>query len=104
VKVIRDHRGLPIRLTNERLAHILEHPEMAQFEEAITETLTTPEQVVRSLTDPRARLYYRYYAATPVSGKHLCVVVKNLDEDAFVVTAYLTDRVKRGVQLWPEIE
>jgi hypothetical protein len=31
-------------------------------------------------------------------------VVKKLDEDAFVVAAYLTDRVKRGVQLWPEIE
>ena len=104
MKVIRDYRGLPIRLTDERLAHILDHPEMTQLEEAITETLTTPEQVVRSLTDPQARLYYRFYAATPVSGKHFCIVVKKLDEDAFVVTAYLTDRVKRGVQLWPETE
>ena len=104
MKVIRDHRGLPVRLTDERFAHILEHPEMAQLEGSIAETLTTPGQVVQSLTDPRARLYYRFYAATPVSGKHLCVVVKRLDEDAFVVTAYLTDRVKRGVQLWPETE
>lgn len=104
MRLIRDHRGLPIRLTDERLAHILEHPEMARLEEAMTETLTAPERVVQSLTDQQARLYYRYYAATPVSGKHLCVVVKKLDEDAFVVTAYLTDKVKRGVQLWPEIE
>jgi len=31
----------------------------------------------------------------------LCVVVKTLDEDAFVLTAYLTDRIKKGVVLWP---
>lgn len=38
----------------------------------------------------RKRLHYLY------------VVVKALETDAFVLTAYLTDRVKRGVQLWPE--
>ena len=36
-----------------------------------------------------------------VGGKHLCVVVKVRQEDAFVVTAYLTDRVKKGILLWP---
>jgi hypothetical protein len=51
VRLIRDRRGFPIRLTDERLAHILEHPEMARLEEAITETLTAPERVVQSLTD-----------------------------------------------------
>jgi hypothetical protein len=33
---------------------------------------------------------------------HLCVVVKILIDDAFVVTAYLTDRVKKGTLLWPK--
>jgi len=35
-----------------------------------------------------------------VGGKHLCVVVKVHQDDAFVVTAYLTDRVKKGTALW----
>lgn len=35
-------------------------------------------------------------------GKPLCVVVKILIDDAFVVTAYLTDRVKKGTLLWPK--
>ena len=35
-----------------------------------------------------------------VSGKYLCAVVKTRAEDAFVVTAYLTDRVKKGDVLW----
>jgi hypothetical protein len=46
-------------------------------------------------------LYYRYYLRTVVGGKYLCVVVKVLEADAFVLTAYLTDRIKRGVTLWP---
>jgi hypothetical protein len=36
-----------------------------------------------------------------LGGKFLCVVVKTLEADAFVVTAYLTDRIKKEVQLWP---
>ena len=101
MKVLRDHRGLPIRLTDERLAHILQHPEMVGLETAIEETLVQPDRVVQSLSDSQARLYHRGYAATQVGEKYLCVVVKIVGDDAFVVTAYLTDEVKRGVQLWP---
>jgi hypothetical protein len=75
---------------------------MAGLGTAIEETLRTPERVVGSLSDPQARLYYRFYFGTMVGGKHLCVVVKIVNEDAFVLTAYLTDRVKRGVALWPK--
>ena len=32
------------------------------------------------------------------------VVVKVAEDDAFVLTAYLTDKVKKGVQLWPRRE
>ena len=35
-------------------------------------------------------------------GKDLCVVVKIVIDDAFVVAAYLTDRVKKGTLLWPK--
>jgi hypothetical protein len=33
--------------------------------------------------------------------KWLCVVVKYAENDAFVVTAYLTDKPKAGEDLWP---
>lgn len=56
--------------------------------------------MVRSSGDSQARLYYRYYYGTKVGDKHLCVVVKVLGMDAFVLTAYLTDAVKAGVVLW----
>lgn len=47
------------------------------------------------------RLFYEFYAQTIVGGKWLCVVVKYVEGDAFVVTAYLTDKPKSGEDLWP---
>ncbi len=102
MKTLRDHQGLAIRLTDERLAHILEHPEMKGLEGAIEETLLHPERVVESFSDPQARVYYRFYLGTLVGDKFVCVIVKVMGGDAFVLTAYLTDRVKKGVLLWPK--
>lgn len=104
MRILRDHQGLNIRLTEERLAHILEHPEMRGMEQAIEETLLHPERVVQSFSDPQARLYYRFYFGTMVGDKYLCVVVKVADSAAFVLTAYLTDRIKKGVLVWPREE
>ena len=74
---------------------------MASRQEAVVETLREPAVVIQSASDPLPRLYYRFYHRTIVGGKHLCVVVKVRQDDAFVVTAYLTDRIKEGTVLWP---
>jgi hypothetical protein len=76
LKLLRDHQGIEIRLTDERLEHILAHPEMASMEPAVAETLARPERVVRSRSDDEVRLYYRFYPETRVGDKFLCVVVK----------------------------
>jgi hypothetical protein len=104
VRLLKDYRGEQIRLTGERLAHILEHPEMKELEARIAETLRQPERVIQSLADPDANLYYRFYFGTRVGDKFLCVVVKTQHDDAFVLTAYLTDKIKSGVQVWPSKE
>jgi hypothetical protein len=104
MKLLRDFEGLEIRLSDERLGHILEHPEMVGMETAIEATLRQPIAVIQSLSDPEAHLYYRYYVGTMVGDKFLCVVVKVAEDDAFVLTAYLTDKVKKGVRLWPRSE
>ena len=102
MRIVRDFQGLAIRLTDDRLAHILDHPEMAGMEPAIEEALLRPARVVECFSDPEARLYYRFYVGTQVGDKYLCVIVKVRDADAFPLTAYLTDKIKRGVQLWPK--
>ena len=96
----RDFEGRVVRLTEERWAHIKDHPEMTGMENSIAKTLASPEAVIRSLADPKAHLYHRFYVGTKVGDKFLCVVVKIQDDDAFVLTAYLTDKVRRGIVIW----
>jgi hypothetical protein len=47
------------------------------------------------------RLFYAFYPETIVGGNWLCVVVTYASSDAFVITAYLTDKPKLGESLWP---
>ncbi len=98
--ILTDYQNRSIRLTNERLAHILTHPEMAGMESLIADTLKTPKLVRKSRSDNNAELFYRFYTQTLIGDKWLCVVVKYLDDDAFVVTAYFTDKPKKGDDLW----
>ena len=102
MKLLRDHQGRTVRLTAERLVHIREHPEMAGLEQAIADTLRQPTLVIQSTSDQSAVLHYRFYFGTRVGDKWLCVVVKYSALDTFVLTAYLTDKPKKGIQLWPK--
>jgi hypothetical protein len=68
----------------------------------LEETLRAPSVFVESLSDAAPRLYHRFYLGTMVGAKYLCVVVKFSAQDAFVVTAFLTDGVKKGKIVWPE--
>jgi hypothetical protein len=101
VKNFLDYQGRIVRLTQERLAHIVEHEEMRGMESALAETLRHPTFVIGSRTDPSAEMAYRFYTRTTVGDKWLCVVVKYEVNDAFVLTAYLTDKPKKGEQIWP---
>ncbi len=101
MKAVADCFGRDVRLTNERLGHILDRAEMAGMEEAIIQTLQAPSEVRVSRSDVNVRLFYEFYSRTTVGDKWLCVVVKYLAADAFVITAYLTDKLKAGESIWP---
>jgi hypothetical protein len=77
-----------------------DHPEMSGQITKIQNTLKNPDVIVRSKTDPEVELFYRHYDKTPVNEKYLCVVVKVLVNDLFIITAYFTDSIKRGIILW----
>ena len=102
MKVIRDCFGRSVRLTDERIAHILQHPELAGMEEEISRVVQAPVEVRISRSDETVQLFYEYYARMRVGGKWLCVVVKYPRDNAFVVTAYLTDQLKPGESIWPK--
>lgn len=103
MRFLLDYQQKSVRLTDERLAHVMGHPEMWGLESALAEVLCEPERVVVSASDPAVRLYYRLQKGTVVGDKLLCVVVKLAETGAFVLTAYLTDKVKKGGVVWPSV-
>ena len=101
-EVLTDYLGRSVRLTDERRQHVLQHhPEMAECVDKIGSVLAHPERVVRSHFDPESELYYVWQPQTRVGSKYLCVVVVVKESDAFVLTAYLSDSIKKGIVLWP---
>ena len=101
MKTIKDVRKKSIRLTSERNKHIeSEHPEMKGQIDKIIETLQTPDIIIQSKTDSDAELFYKWYNQTPVTSKYLCVIVKFVNYDSFILTVYFTDTIKKGKELW----
>ncbi len=96
----RDVWGNSISLTEERRVHLLEHPEMREQEGKLAETLLEPNAVIQSRSDDTIRLFHRFYKKLAIGDKHLCVVVKYTEDIVFIITAYFTDKVKRGEILW----
>jgi hypothetical protein len=98
----RDHEGREVRLPEERLNHIYTtHSYMKGMEWTIEETLKDPDILRRSTSDPESvRLYYRWFRGTLVGDKYVCVVVKALESDAFIMTAYVADYIKDGEEIW----
>jgi hypothetical protein len=66
----------------------------------IVETLCDPDRVVRSKIDAQVEMFYKHYSSTPVTTKFLCVVLKVLPDDAFIITSYFTNTVKMGELIW----
>lgn len=92
--------GKTIRLDENRWDHALEHPEMENQIIRVRETVVNPDEVKESAYDPSIWLFYKFYNDTPVTEKFLLVAVKILNGEGFIVTAFFTDRVKRGGLVW----
>ena len=87
MRIFTNYEGRQVRLTDERLRHILLHPEMAGVESMIEAALLEPEFVIQSLWDDQAFLYYRLLPRPHVGVEWMCVVVKRALENSFVLTA-----------------
>jgi len=101
MKIAFSVNGVPIRLTAERLDHIMErHPELAGGDYRIVETLSAPDIVQRG--DFGTLLAAKKYNKSPVSdNKYLVVAYRELsDSDGFVLTAYYQSSLRQRVTLW----
>jgi hypothetical protein len=98
--ILYDHTGKAVRLPDERLNHFAYRVVYAGLQDKLQETLLSPDLVVRSNWDEGVTLSYRLYIGTGIGDKWLCIAVKHEGDDAFVLTAYPTDRIKEGTLIW----
>jgi len=94
---VKSKLGKTIRVTKSYWEIISEkkHPSVAGKVKEAKLTLATPDEVRRSRYDNSIYLYYKSLDDTLI-----CVVAKHLNEEGFVVTVYLTDKIKRGESVW----
>ena len=69
MKVIQDCFGTSVRLTDERLTHILGHAEMVGMADKLERVLQRPSEVRRSRSDDDVKLFYEFYMQTQVGGE-----------------------------------
>ena len=90
---------MPVRLTDERWAHISEeHCELAGLRQEVLETVANPSRIYAGQASERLA------AREAGGGKWLVAVYRELADDGFVITAFLTRRIaslERRKQLWP---
>ena len=90
--------GIEVRTTTAYWEEIVtfKHPVMRGKESLVRETLENPIEIRSSRKDPAVHLYY---GADP--PYYICVVVKHLNEEGFIITTYRTDVIKEGEHVWP---
>jgi len=84
---ITDKTERKIRLTNTQFRHVICHKGMENYIEEIQDTLKSPLKIVPHETGDLYK-YYKYYKDRKQKAKYLQVVVKYLNGDGFVLTAY----------------
>ncbi|MGH9196993.1 MAG: DUF4258 domain-containing protein [Acidimicrobiia bacterium] len=92
--------GFRVRVTRERwhLITTVKHPVMAGREDVVRATLENPEQIRQSRSDSEVLLFYR----SERSSRWVCAVAKRAGDQGFLITAYPTDSIKEGIQVWPK--
>ena len=89
--------GLTVRTTKDYWNFIeVKHPEIKGYLALIKSTLKMPDIISRSKADNEVLLFYK-----KINGYWICVVVKSRDIEGFIITAYITDKIKEGVKIWP---
>lgn len=94
---INSKTGIPIRLTDERWAHITdEHHELADLRTEVLETVFQPERLLRVAMGK----YWRYFKLK----RFLAAIYREVVDDGFIITGFLTRGIRsleRRKQLWP---
>ncbi len=94
---IRSKLGKETSITKDYWNFIVreKHPIIKGKEILVKEALANPAQVKSSQKDSNVVLYYHNF-----EDKYICVVVRHQDGTGFIITAYITDKIKKGKKVW----
>jgi len=95
---VRSRLGFAVRTTRGYWALIttVKHPTLIGKESVVIQTLREPDQVRVSKVDRTVYLFYR-----KAGRRHVCVVAKRIGpRTGFIMTAYVTDKIKEGRIVW----
>ena len=86
-----------IRTTEEywKLISEIKHPLVKRYEAEVKETIKNPDEVRRSKKDSSVFLYYKKYG-----NLFICVLVRHLNNECYIITAYIADKIKKGDVIW----
>lgn len=83
-----------IRSTTSHWEYILnfKHPDIKERLQDVVQSLTNPDEIRLSRVDPNIHLYYRSIRL----DRWIVAVIKILNGEGFLVTAYITGNIKEG--------
>jgi hypothetical protein len=91
--------GFKVSITKSYWEYVLtvKHPHIIGMESDIVIALKNPEIIRQSRVDRNVYLFYREIKYNN-KNYHMCVVANKIK--GFIITAYITDRIKEGFQIW----
>lgn len=100
IETVLSQNNIPIRLTDERWTHITEeHCELAGMRLEVLDTIENPSRILAGGEEELLAIQ------ETEKGKFLVVIYRELNNDGFIITAFLTHRIKslnRRKQIWPK--
>lgn len=90
--------GVVVRTTKDYWEEVVstKHPSIAKHKNKVKNTLKDPDEIRRSEQDPSVHLHYM-----SIGKLSICVVADYQDDkEGYLITTYLTDRIKEGGQVY----
>ena len=90
---VTDKNSRKVKLTKERWSHIrIEHPNVESFEEII-ESVQNPDKIIEDEREG-VEYFFKYFKNKKWKSKFLKIVVKYINKEGSVLSAYLTRSIK----------
>lgn len=95
--------GFEISVTHSYWEYIttIKHPYIKSMKSDVIITLKNPDSIRQSKVDNNVYLFYREIEYSN-KNYHMCVVINKIKR--FIITAYITDRIKEGTQIWKKLK